>query len=287
MAKRVNYLNNKDLLAEIHKSKLSFCWFNEDEDAEYDIIVTLGEEITDDVIEEAKQNRATRMEKRMYEEAMKHWEDTNGKRSQRPKQNQFNVDPDTINETDIVVRMMTFDHIPEEQRKNKPKTVADYHSRCNFPPFKHVRLKEGEWSEVLRSHWEGGLGNGHFSTDHGRITPKLAKMFMMLCQRYSMRSNWRGYTYVDEMRSQALLQLSQIGLQFDESKSQNPFAYYTAAITNSFTRVLNLEKRNQNIRDDLLIEAGQSPSWTRQIEHEMKMKALDDSIPQAVPATKE
>ena len=121
MAKRVNYLNNKDLLAEIHKSKLSFCWFNEDEDAEYDIIVTLGEEITDDVIEEAKQNRATRMEKRMYEEAMKHWEDTNGKRSQRPKQNQFNVDPDTINETDIVVRMMTFDHIPEEQRKNKPK----------------------------------------------------------------------------------------------------------------------------------------------------------------------
>ena len=106
------------------------------------------------------------------------------------------------------------------------------------------------------------------------MTPKLAKMFMMLCQRYSMRSNWRGYTYVDEMRSQALLQLSQIGLQFDESKSQNPFAYYTAAITNSFTRVLNLEKRNQNIRDDLLIEAGQNPSWTRQIEHEMKMKEL-------------
>ena len=178
---------------------------------------------------------------------------------------------------------MTFEHIPLEQRKNKPKTVADHHSRCNYPPFKHVRLKKGEWSEVLRSHWEGGLGNGHFSIAHGTITPKLAKMFMMLCQRYSMRSNWRGYTYVDEMRSQALLQLSQIGLQFDESKSQNPFAYYTAAITNSFTRVLNLEKRNQNIRDDLLIEAGQNPSWTRQIEHEMKMKELDENT--TVPPT--
>ena len=283
MAKRVNYLNNKDLLAEIHKSKLSFCWYNEEQDAQYDVIVQSIDDITDEAIAEAKANRAKRMKERLYEKAMLEWEETNGKRSQKPKQNQFVVDPDTIDENDLVVRVMTFEHIPLEQRKNKPKTVADHHSRCNYPPFKHVRLKKGEWEEVLRSHWEGGLGNGHFSIDHGTITPKLAKMFMMLCQRYSMRSNWRGYTYVDEMRSQALLQLSQIGLQFDESKSQNPFAYYTAAITNSFTRVLNLEKRNQNIRDDLLIEAGQNPSWTRQIEHEMKMKELDENT--TVPPT--
>tara|TARA_B100000965_G_scaffold238990_1_gene200340 strand:- start:24 stop:878 length:855 start_codon:yes stop_codon:yes gene_type:complete len=276
MAKRVNYLNNKDLLAEIHKSKLSFCWFQDEENTVYDLIIGKDDKITKSVLKEARQNRATRQEKRMYEEAMLDWEINNGKRSQRPKQNQFNVDPKSIKDEDLVLRVMTFDHIPLEQRKNKPKTVADHHSRCNYPPFKHVKLNDGEWDEVLRSHWEGGLGNGHFSVDHGTITPKLAKMFMMLCHRYSMRSNWRGYTYVDEMRSQALLQLSQIGLQFDESKSQNPFAYYTAAITNSFTRVLNLEKRNQNIRDDLLIEAGQNPSWTRQIEHEMKMKELDD-----------
>ena len=79
-----------------------------------------------------------------------------------------------------------------------------------------------------------------------------------------MRFNWRGYTYVDEMRSQALLQLSQIGLQFDESKSENPFAYYTAAVTNSFVRVINIEKRNQNIRDDILEQNGMDPSYTRQ-----------------------
>jgi hypothetical protein len=69
------------------------------------------------------------------------------------------------------------------------------------------------------------------------------------------------------MRSQALLQLSQIGLQFDESKSQNPFAYYTAAITNSFTRVLNIEKRNQNLRDDILEMNNLNPSYTRQNMH--------------------
>jgi len=97
-------------------------------------------------------------------------------------------------------------------------------------------------------------------------------MYMKLCQRYGSRGNWRGYTYNDEMQSQALLQLSQIGLQFDESKSENPFAYYTAAITNSFTRILNVEKKHQSLRDDLLQEAGQTPSYTRQLENEIKTK---------------
>jgi hypothetical protein len=119
---------------------------------------------------------------------------------------------------------------------------------------------------VGRSHWKGGLKTGTFTQDHGQMTPKLAHMYIKLCERYATRSNWRGYTYNDEMRSQALLQLSQIGLKFDEAKSQNPFAYYTAVITNSFTRVLNIEKRNQNLRDDILEMNGLSPSYTRQMQ---------------------
>ena len=101
-------------------------------------------------------------------------------------------------------------------------------------------------------------------------------MYIKLCERYSMRGNWRGYTYVDEMRGQALLQLTQIGLQFNEAKSQNPFAYYTAAINNSFTRVLNLEKRGQNIRDDLLEQAGLDPSSTRLFSAEWEAMQRDN-----------
>ena len=96
------------------------------------------------------------------------------------------------------------------------------------------------------------------------MTNNLARMFLKLCERYATRGNVRGYTYNDEMRGQAILQLTQIGLQFDESKSDNPFAYYTAAVTNSFVRIINIEKRNQNIRDDILEINGMNPSWTRQ-----------------------
>lgn len=266
------------MLKEIHKSKLTFCSVIDDEYSRFDVIVEDIKDINNpEIIQQAKENRAAQLSVQAYEKAFNEWYDGERKASQKPKQVTYKLDPETIDEKSLIFRVMTFEHVPlEPGRKSKPKTVADHHSKCNFPPFKHYAYVNDEVREVVRSHWEGGFDNGHFNTQHGKITNNLAKMYIKLCERYSMRSNWRGYTYVDEMRSHALLQLSQIGLQFNELKSQNPFAYYTAAVTNSFTRVLNLEKRNQNIRDDLLQEAGQMPSWTRQIEHEMAERAKWD-----------
>jgi len=257
------YLTNKDLLREIHNSKMTYCWTRDENYTHYDLIVTGFDEITPESVAEAKQNRATRLQKIAHQAEVARWEKGLTGKKTKPRAADFAVDVDTIKDDDIVVRVMTFDHIPEENRKNKPKTEADLHSKCNFPPFKHYAVIEGDWTEVARSHWDGGKDNGHFNVHHGQTTDMLAKMYIKLCERYSMRGNWRGYTYVDEMRGQALLQLAQIGLQFNELKSQNPFAYYTAAINNSFTRVLNLEKRSQNIRDDLLEEEGLNPSSTR------------------------
>jgi len=267
-----NYLNNRDLLLEIHKSKMSYCYCDDDQYFFYDLILDDVEEITNDKIEEAKQNRASRLQKLAHEEAVLQWEKGLWDKKRKPRAAEFAIDPDTITEKELVMRVNTYEHIPKEDRKNTPKTEADYHTKVNFPPFKHYALVGNNWKEVVRSHWKGDLTDGHFCVTHGKTNDKLAKMYLMLCHRYSMRGNWRGYTYVDEMRGQAILQLSQIGLQFNEAKSQNPFAYYTAAVNNSFTRVLNLEKRNQNIRDDLLEEEGLNPSFTRTFNAEWEAR---------------
>ena len=261
--RRTNYLNNKDILKEIHKSKGSFCEFTEPDYANYDLIWTNTiEKITKKAVKEARQNRAERLTQLKCDEL----------RIKKAKIGDDEVRLRDIKDTDVIIRVYTFDHIPDDpDRKTNPKTIADTKVKLNFIPFKHYKMKDdGTWELVGISHWKSGFQNGHFSMTHGKITNKLAMMYMKLCQRYGSRGNWRGYTYNDEMQSQALLQLSQIGLQFDESKSANPFAYYTAAITNSFTRILNVEKKHQSLRDDLLQEAGVSPSYTRQIEHEMK-----------------
>lgn len=270
--KKINYLNNKDILKEIHKSKLSYCYVSDDRYSDPDIIVESLSKINKTNIKQAQQNRASKMQSEAYQESM-----AKGDWDKKPKQKDFAVDPNSIAVDDLVFRVMTYEHIPDDpERKKTTKTVADTKAKVNFPPFKHYILDSNGINprEVVRSHWVGGLHNGHFSTDHGQITNKLGSMFMKLVERYSQRGNWRGYTYVDEMRGQALVQLAQIGLQFNEAKSDNPFAYYTATVNNSFTRVLNLEKRNQSIRDDILIESGHLPSYGRQIEYENEMREL-------------
>ena len=266
--KRVNYLNNRDLLSEIHKSKNSYSSYVNPEDGQYDMIVTEVKKINGANIARARKIQAKRLTAQAWDAAKKLG-------NKRIKMSDYEVSPRKVKKTDLVFRVMTFDHITtDSERKKNPKTRADHHTKVNFPPFQHFRINEkGQLVCVGKSHWVGGMGNGHFSNDHGRITPTLANMFLKLAERYSQRSNWRGYTYVDEMRSQALMQLSQIGLQFDESKSENPFAYYTAAITNSFTRILNIEKKNQNIRDDILEMNEMMPSYTRQAKNESETVA--------------
>ena len=270
---RVNYLNNRDILKQIHLSKNTYCSFLDPvNDHQYDIILPSVDRINQRTIAEARRNRAARIAKETGAE----------------------VNEKKISHTELVFRITEWSHIPmaaktqpkATAKKRKFEDILDFddfaddadvaviddepvldpvHVRLNFPPFFHYRLDENKNPVLVgKSHWRGDLETGEYSRDHGKMTRRLAEMFIKLCERYATRSNWRGYTYNEEMRGQALLQLSQIGLQFDESKSQNPFAYYTAAITNSFTRILNIEKKNQNIRDDILEMNGLNPSWSRQ-----------------------
>jgi hypothetical protein len=278
-----NYLNNRDILREIHLSKSSYCGFTKPEYHRYDFIVdmpqadiadSLVSAISADSIQTAKETRATRLS---IESGSK-------------------VSPDDIDITDLVFRIMTWDHVPvapkqprKTVKKRTAKDIIDFedtsdeifaeledlatkaeiddmvHVKVNFPPFQHFRLVNSTDFECIgKSHWLGPIDTGAFSKDHGKITNTLAKMYIMLCEKYAMKWNWRGYSYREEMCASAILQLTYVGLRFNEAKSANPFSYYTAAAANSFCRVLNTEKRSQNIRDDLLELNGLNSSYSRQ-----------------------
>lgn len=167
MAEKIIYITNKELLAEIHKSKNSYSYFVDEKYNKYDIIAKDFSEIT----EELKNTVLNKI---------------------RSKGSEKTLD-------DLVYRIMTDEHVPlaEDGKLRKKGTGTTGAIRTTFPPFKQYIIVNGEYVEIGRSHWKGNLETGVFCDVHGKISNRLARLYKLLIERYALRGNWRGYC-VDE-----------------------------------------------------------------------------------------
>lgn len=125
-------------------------------------------------------------------------------------------------------------------------------SKINQPPKKAFYVKNADLLEAVIAAKKKGV-----------VTDELAKMLFKIAERYSFSSSYIGYTFREDMVASAVANLCAGGnaLKFDETKYKNPFAYYTTAVYNSFLQYIAEEKKQRNIRDALLVEAGQNPSF--------------------------
>lgn len=233
------HVTNAQLLPEIHKSKLSFCEIIDNECKDFDIIVENKKDIfCEENINLAKKNRAKRL----------------------------NVDEKYIKFYELVFRVMTYEHIPIRAKTKKTiKTDADKHVFLNFKPFKHYVIEDMSTRrirEVVRSHSK----NSKFSKSHGKTTEKLAIMYKSIIDEYAKKPNWSGYSYVDEMKDSAMLQLIEMGLKFDEANSNNPFAYITTTIYRSFLNVLTSEKEVSKVKETILQSLGYDQTFNSQAQ---------------------
>src|SRR5690606_15422851 len=150
-------VHKRNLLAEIWKSKLSYCQIHNRDFTTPDVIVSDLSEVT---------------------------------------------------EPDLTIRLDTDRHIPltDETTKGKHGHLA---GQIGFVPFLLYRPgldSKGKPTspEVARTHHRNGL----FAPNKGRITPALARMLLTMVESYARKANFRGYSYIDEMQSEALLTLS-------------------------------------------------------------------------------
>lgn len=99
------------------------------------------------------------------------------------------------------------------------------------------------------------------SKEQGKMSPKLATMLQLLCSKYATKGSFVNYSYNEDMQAYAMLMLVRTWNSFDLNKSNNPFAFFTQCIKNSFIQYLNQEKRQRTIRDLLLVDQGLNPSF--------------------------
>lgn len=94
-----------------------------------------------------------------------------------------------------------------------------------------------------------------------------------------------GNSYNDDMKAFAIMMLVRTWKAFNPEKSNNPFAFFTQCIKNSFIQFLNQERRQRDIRDELYVDLGLDPSYTYQekyaagiIEQNEERKNSDDTV---------
>ena len=95
--KKVNYLNNKDILKQIHQSKMTYCYVQDDRYNAPDIIVESVKKINKTAIKQAQINKAAKLSTLAYQEAV-----ASGDWTKKPKQKEFTVDPKTMAVDELV-----------------------------------------------------------------------------------------------------------------------------------------------------------------------------------------
>jgi len=78
----------------------------------------------------------------------------------------------------------------------------------------------------------------------------------LICQRLSFRPNFSGYSYKDEMVSDAIENSILYIRKFKPEKSNNPFSYFTTVAYFSFLRRINKEKKLFLTRVKMVQQAG-------------------------------
>jgi hypothetical protein len=78
----------------------------------------------------------------------------------------------------------------------------------------------------------------------GTPSERLGEIFVNLVDNYATKSNFSGYTYLEEMKSRAIFFLLKYSKNFDYTKSKNAFAYCTQFVYHAFLQVIKKEKKH-------------------------------------------
>jgi hypothetical protein len=113
----------------------------------------------------------------------------------------------------------------------------------------------------------------------GKLTDKLAGYLMQIAEKYSFHPWFANYSFREDMVCTAVVNLCANWHKFNPEKQEipNPFSYYTTACYRSFLSYLDDERKERDIRDQLLIEAGSNPSFNYQSRSGISGRTSDDT----------
>jgi len=87
------------------------------------------------------------------------------------------------------------------------------------------------------------------------VTDYIGSCFLKIANHLSYRPNFINYTFRDDMISDGIENCLQYLDNFNPTKSNNPFAYFTQIIYYAFVRRIQKEKKQVTIKNRLITES--------------------------------
>jgi hypothetical protein len=89
-----------------------------------------------------------------------------------------------------------------------------------------------------------------------RVPNYIGECLLKIATHVSFKPNWVNYSYKEDMISDSIENSIQYILNFNPERSSNPFSYFTSVIENAFKRRILKEKRQMDIKERILEQAG-------------------------------
>jgi len=123
----------------------------------------------------------------------------------------------------------------------------------------------------------------------GRPKPQLSRYIgesiLMMCDRLGRRPNFSGYSFIDEMKSDAVLDCVSAVEGFDHERFSNVFGYLTQCAWNAFIRRIQKEKKQsyikhrnfENVIMSSYVGSGEHDSMKKHMEYSQNMVRTFDA----------
>lgn len=107
-----------------------------------------------------------------------------------------------------------------------------------------------EMTEYRNKYLEHQASNGALGKP--RLSESVALSFIKIAQNLSNKTNFRNYTYKDEMILDGIENCVAYAHNFNPEKSKNPFSYFTQIIYYAFIRRIQKENKQTDIKRSLI-----------------------------------
>jgi hypothetical protein len=112
--------------------------------------------------------------------------------------------------------------------------------------------------------------------DAPKISEYIGQSIILICNNLAKRPNFSGYSYKQEMISDAILMSLAAVNNFDPARSSNPFGYFTQIAWNAFVLRIQKEKKQNYIKHKNMQNIMMFEAPTGEIDNELSSKVIEE-----------